>query len=316
MSRKTRAGLTIRSHAPSTAPAALVIDRARTRGRCPSSSARYPIEPPRYPGSTATALVTFAVTLPYPAASSAGKEIRDPPPATAFTAPAASPAAASSASWPGPRCTAATGATAGTLPARAGFRRAPGRRRPDAAPVEQAVVEPALDEGARLPRAGVRVVAHGNTLEARRVDAGQPPMIAERLTAQLLAGPPARGPVSVAERLLAVQGQDPRGARLAVRARTAGLSALDVDRALTDDRSLLITWGNRGTLHLIRREDYPRLHALTTPPLFTSSARRLGQEGVSPDAADRGAAVIERSLTDDAPLTRAQLKERLGGAEL
>jgi DNA glycosylase AlkZ-like len=49
------------------------------------------------------------------------------------------------------------------------------------------------------------------------------------------------------------QGQDPRGARLAVRARTAGLSATDVDRALTEERSLLITWLNRGTLHLARR---------------------------------------------------------------
>lgn len=80
-------------------------------------------------------------------------------------------------------------------------------------------------------------------------------MLAERLTAQLLAGPPAPDPVAVAERLLAIQAQDPRGARLAVRARTAGLAAADVDRALTDDRSLIITWVNRGTLHLIRSED-------------------------------------------------------------
>ena len=74
----------------------------------------------------------------------------------------------------------------------------------------------------------------------------------------------------VAERLLAVQGQDPRGARLAVRARTEGLTAADVDRALTEERSLLITWLNRGTLHLVRSEDYPLLQALTTPPLLTS----------------------------------------------
>ena len=50
-------------------------------------------------------------------------------------------------------------------------------------------------------------------------------VLAARLTAQLLAGAPARDPVAVAERLLAVQGQDPRGARLAVRARTEGLTA-------------------------------------------------------------------------------------------
>jgi hypothetical protein len=139
-------------------------------------------------------------------------------------------------------------------------------------------------------------------------------VIAGRLTAQLLVGPPAHDPVAVAQRLLAVQGQDPRGARLAIRARTEGLSAADVDRALTEDRSLLITWLGRGTLHLVRTEDYPWLHALTTPPLFTANARRLAQEGVGPAAADRGVAVIERSLADEGPLTRDQLGERIAGA--
>src|SRR5437868_14574220 len=119
-------------------------------------------------------------------------------------------------------------------------------------------------------------------------------MVAERLSAQLLAGPPARDPVAVAERLLAVQGQDPRGARLAIRARTTGLTAADVDRALTDERSLLITWLNRGTLHLVRSEDYPWLHALTTPQLATGNARRLAQEGVTQQAAERGLHVIAR----------------------
>ncbi len=42
-------------------------------------------------------------------------------------------------------------------------------------------------------------------------------MIAEHLTAQLLAGELARDPIAVVERLLAVQGQNARGARLAIR---------------------------------------------------------------------------------------------------
>jgi hypothetical protein len=139
-------------------------------------------------------------------------------------------------------------------------------------------------------------------------------VIAERLQAQLLSGPPARDPVAVAERLLAIQAQDPRGARLAIRARSEGLSAADVDRALTEDRSLLITWLNRGTLHLVRSEDHPWLQAVTTPPLVTPNARRLAQEGVSPDAADRGVAVIERALAEDGPLTRTALRDRIAAA--
>jgi hypothetical protein len=139
-------------------------------------------------------------------------------------------------------------------------------------------------------------------------------VLAERITAQGLAGEPARDPVAVAERLLAIQGQDPRGARLAVRARSSGLTAADVDRALSEDRSLLITWLNRGTLHLVRSEDYPLLQALTTPPLLTSCSRRLRQEGVSEAMAERGVETIERGLAEEGPLTRPQLREHLDAA--
>ena len=123
-----------------------------------------------------------------------------------------------------------------------------------------------------------------------------------------------RDPAAVAKRLLAIQGQDPRGARLAIRARTEGLFAADVDRTLTEERSLLITWLNRGTLHLVQSEDYPWLRAVTTPPLVTANARRLAQLGVAPDAAERGVAVIERSLAEEGPLTRDELRERIAAA--
>ncbi len=139
-------------------------------------------------------------------------------------------------------------------------------------------------------------------------------LIAQRCAAQLLSGEPARSATGVVHRLLAVQGQDPRGARLAIRARSAGLTAADVDRALTSDRSLLITWLNRGTLHLVGREDYWWLQSLTTPPLFTASERRLAQEGVSAADADRAVAAIEAALAADGPLTRGQLAERIDSA--
>jgi Winged helix DNA-binding domain len=139
-------------------------------------------------------------------------------------------------------------------------------------------------------------------------------VLRERLTAQLLAGPPARDPVAVAERLLAVQAQDPRGMRLAVRARSAGLSAADVDRALTEERSLVVNWLNRGTLHLVRSEDHPWLHALTAPRQLRGTLRRLGQEGVDLAGAERGVAAVERALADDGPLSREQLGERIAAA--
>jgi hypothetical protein len=139
-------------------------------------------------------------------------------------------------------------------------------------------------------------------------------VIAERLAAQLLAGAPAVDPVAVLERLLAVQAQDARGARLAIRARTEELTAAAVDHALSEERSLLITWLNRGTLHLVRREDYAWLHALTTPPVLRPNARRLAQEGVTEAAAERGVAAIVRALGTEGPLTRRTLRERVAAA--
>jgi hypothetical protein len=133
------------------------------------------------------------------------------------------------------------------------------------------------------------------------------------MAAQMLSGPPAAGPAEVAGRLLAIQAQDPRGARLAVRARSRARSAAEVDAAL-GDRSIVVTWLNRGTLHLVRAEDYWWLHPLTTPPLLRGNARRLAQEGVPPADAERGTEVIERSLTTDGPLTRAQLAARIAAA--
>lgn len=132
-----------------------------------------------------------------------------------------------------------------------------------------------------------------------------------RLAAQLLSGRAKRDPVDVAERLLAIQAQDLRGAHLAVHARTRGVSVVDIDRALTADRSLVITWLNRGTLQLVRSEDYWWLQELTTPQLFTANARRLGQEGVSQRTAERGVKAIVRAIERDGPMTRRRLRGRL-----
>ena len=136
---------------------------------------------------------------------------------------------------------------------------------------------------------------------------------AERCAAQLLCGDLAGSAEDVTRRLLAVQAQDPRGARLAVRARSAGLSAAHVDAAL-NSRALVVTWLNRGTLHLVSAEDYWWLHPLTTPQLRTGNASRLAQEGVPPHDAERGVAALRAALANDGPLTRAQLRERVAAA--
>ena len=87
---------------------------------------------------------------------------------------------------------------------------------------------------------------------------------ARRAAAQLLHRPPGADPAAVAGALLAVQAQDLRAARLALRARAASLTAADVDRAL-EERTIVVTWLMRGTLHLVRAEDEGWLRMLTAP---------------------------------------------------
>jgi hypothetical protein len=147
----------------------------------------------------------------------------------------------------------------------------------------------------------------------RTVRAEERALVAARLHAQLLARPDASTPDDAVGHLLAVQAQDPRGARLAVRARTAGVSAADVDEAF-GERRLVITWLNRGTLHLVRSEDYWWLHPLTTPQLATGVSRRLAQEGVSPAQAERGREVIAEQVAALGPRTRPELREALDEA--
>lgn len=131
-----------------------------------------------------------------------------------------------------------------------------------------------------------------------------------RAAAQLLDGG-ARSPVAAVAHLLAVQAQDPRAARLALRARGAAERAADVDAALAQ-RALVVTWLFRGTLHLVTAEDYPWLHALAGDAALTTIRRRLPQLGVSEPAAERALQALERALSDEGPLDRPALAERMG----
>jgi hypothetical protein len=131
-----------------------------------------------------------------------------------------------------------------------------------------------------------------------------------RAAAQLLSRPGTKAPEEIVRHLLAVQAQDLRSARLALRARGEGFAAADVDRAL-EEGGLVVAWLMRGTLHLVRREDYGWLHALTAPTRLTANRRRLAQEGVSEAQAERAVGIVERALADEGPLTRGELAKRI-----
>lgn len=134
-----------------------------------------------------------------------------------------------------------------------------------------------------------------------------------RLWGQWLTDRRGRAPSDVVRHMLAIQAQDPVGARLAVRARSIGLTAGDVDAALAR-RELVVTWLNRGTLHLVTATDYWWLHPLTAPRTVTNVTRRLRQEGVSPAQVERGLATVVEAIRHGGPRTRAQLKTWLEDA--
>jgi hypothetical protein len=133
-----------------------------------------------------------------------------------------------------------------------------------------------------------------------------------RAAAQLLHRP--RGsadPADVAHAICGAQAQDTRAGRLAFRSRSARLTAAEVDRARTEERSLLRTWAMRRTMHLIATADAEWMLPLFEDDVAAWSRRRLGQLGIEPAAVDRGLREIRRSLAADGPLLRGELGERL-----
>jgi hypothetical protein len=133
----------------------------------------------------------------------------------------------------------------------------------------------------------------------------------QRAAVQLLHRPPGYGAVDVVRTLLAVQAQDLRAAKLALRARGELFNAADVDAELSDRRTLVRGWLGRGTLHIVAREDYWWLLALTARARYTMNLRRLREEGVSEDDAERALKIIESALAGEGPLSRAALAERI-----
>jgi hypothetical protein len=117
----------------------------------------------------------------------------------------------------------------------------------------------------------------------------------------------------VAQRLLAIQTQDLGAGMLSLRARVPGLTIPDVHRAI-GDRAVVVTWVNRGTIHLMRPDDMPWLLALTAPTQEAGIARRFKEHGFGMDTADRAVAVVERALADEGPLKREDLRDRLKAA--
>jgi hypothetical protein len=117
------------------------------------------------------------------------------------------------------------------------------------------------------------------------------------------------GVADVARRLCGVQAQDAAATRLAIRARTDGLRAADVDAA----PGVVRVWAWRGTLHLLAREDVPWVLSLMADRANRAVAARWRSLGLDETVYARARpAIVERIA--DGPARRAQLRSALAGA--
>lgn len=144
----------------------------------------------------------------------------------------------------------------------------------------------------------------------KRIDPARLPRV--RAAAQLLHRPlSASDAAEIARAIAGAQAQDVYAGPLSFRSRSRRLTAADIDRARTEERSLLRTWVMRMTIHLIPTDDAHWWLPLFEPGIATWSRRRLGQLGMSPPTQEKALRAIARMLDRNGPMTRPEVAERL-----
>jgi Winged helix DNA-binding domain len=123
-----------------------------------------------------------------------------------------------------------------------------------------------------------------------------------------------RDPAEVARAIAGAQAQDIYAGPLTFRSRTRRLTLADIDRARTEERSLLRTWVMRMTVHLIPADSAGWMLPIFEPGIEKWSRRRLEQLGMAAGDVEKALRVTRRTLERDGPVTRPELRERIAGA--
>ncbi len=132
-----------------------------------------------------------------------------------------------------------------------------------------------------------------------------------RTAAQLLQRTRLLSVPDLVSHLAGVQAQVVSAAGLALRARTQGVTGSEVEQARLIERSVVLNWAMRGTLHLVAAEDHGWLVPLVIEPRVPNAYRRLRQVGVAAGQAADAVRLIARMLEREGPLSRRQIAERL-----
>jgi hypothetical protein len=132
------------------------------------------------------------------------------------------------------------------------------------------------------------------------------------MRSQRLLGSRPKTVMGVVREVFALQAQDTRASRLAVRARSDGLGVQAVIDACNRDRAVVRTWAMRGTLHMLAAEDVRWLVGLLGPGLVAGDRRRRLQLGLDDALLEQAHRAIRSALAASGPLTRADLIRAIG----
>jgi hypothetical protein len=116
-------------------------------------------------------------------------------------------------------------------------------------------------------------------------------------------------PAVIVHTIGAIQSQEPPAAALALRARGAGFDASEVERARVEDRSLVRSWCQRGTIHLVAAEDLVWMLELLRETLIAARASRWRNLALDQFTYEKARRSLRKALADG-PLTRAEIGER------
>jgi hypothetical protein len=131
--------------------------------------------------------------------------------------------------------------------------------------------------------------------------------ILRRLCAQQLADPRLPEPAALVGWLGAVQAQDYAGAKWSLGLRLRDCTDAGIEGALTH-RKILRTWGPRGTLHFMAREDIGWVLGLLSEGILRGNARRYKELELDGRTLARGDDVLVSALAGGKELSRKELK--------
>src|SRR5690349_3549449 len=111
------------------------------------------------------------------------------------------------------------------------------------------------------------------------------------------------------KRTAGIQAQVASAAELAMCTRVDGLSLLDVQAAIFQDRTLVKTWAMRGTLHLLAASELPLYVAARDWQHTTSWSNYFAAFGLTTTAQQEAFLSAIPRVLEQGPLTRPQLAD-------